>query len=73
MASAERNSKRYSTSYGTSVPGYTLVNSMAAIRIVKGVSVEGGVNNLFDVNYSLVEGFPEAGRNYFVTLHLTNL
>lgn len=73
MASAERNSKRYSTSYGTSVPGYTLVNTMAGINILKGLSIEGGVNNLFDQNYSLVEGFPEAGRNFFVTLHITNL
>ena len=73
MASAERNSKRYSTSYGTSVPGYTLVNTMAGVKIIKGISFEGGVNNLFDQAYSLVEGFPEAGRNFFVTLHVTNL
>jgi len=33
-----------------------------------GVSVQGGVKNLFDRNYYYWEGFPEAGRSGYVTL-----
>lgn len=72
LASVEYNSERYSTSYGTKVDGYTLVNGKASVEIMRYLSVEGGVNNIFDINYSLVEGFPEAGRNYFVNLVFSN-
>ncbi|AYB29672.1 TonB-dependent receptor plug domain-containing protein [Chryseolinea soli] len=72
LASAERNSKRYSTSYGTSAGGYTLVNTKASVKLIKNLQLEGGVNNIFDTNYALVEGFPEAGRNYFVSLSFRN-
>lgn len=73
LATVERNSKRYSTSYGTYAQGYTLVNTKASVGVWKYFSVEGGINNIFDKNYSLVEGFPEAGRNFFVNLVFTNL
>ncbi|WP_165389828.1 hypothetical protein [Cecembia calidifontis] len=33
---------------------------------------QGGVNNLLDRNYALMEGFPEAGRNYFLNLAFTH-
>lgn len=68
MASEEYNSKRYSTSYGTVSGGFALTNVKAHLTLVKGFSIEGGVNNLFDKNYTLVEGFPEAGRNYFANV-----
>ncbi|WPU93046.1 TonB-dependent receptor [Mucilaginibacter sabulilitoris] len=68
MASEEYNSKRYSTSYGTVSGEFALTNVKAHITLVKGFSIEGGVNNLFDKNYTLVEGFPEAGRNYFANV-----
>ncbi|TWV99666.1 TonB-dependent receptor [Chitinophaga pinensis] len=29
---------------------------------------EGGINNITDKNYSLVEGYPEPGRNYFANV-----
>ncbi len=68
LLSFEHNSKRYSTSYGTEVGAYSLVNTRASVQVYKFISVEGGVNNIFDKNYSLVEGFPEAGRNFFINL-----
>ena len=68
LVSLEHNSDRFSTSYGTKAGAYTLVNSKASVNLYKSVSVEAGINNIFDVNYSLVEGFPEPGRNFFVTL-----
>jgi iron complex outermembrane receptor protein len=68
LASEEYNSKRYSTSYGTVAGSFYLTNAKAHLLLAKGFSVEGGVNNIFDRNYQLVEGYPEAGRNYFANL-----
>jgi len=72
IANAEFNSSRYSTSYGTAVPDYTLLNLYASGKILKNFSLDAGLNNIFDRNYSLVEGFPEEGRNFFVTLRFFN-
>lgn len=71
IASEEYNSRRYSTSYGTIAGSFYLTNARVQIELIKGFSVDGGVNNIFDLNYQLVEGFPEAGRNYFANLHYT--
>jgi iron complex outermembrane receptor protein len=68
LASEEFNSKRYSSSYGTVSGEFYLTHVKANLKLVKGVAIEGGVNNLFDRNYTLVEGFPMAGRNYFANL-----
>lgn len=68
IANSEFNSSRYSTSYGTDVPDYTILNFYASGKILKNFSLDAGINNLFDRNYSLVEGYPEEGRNFFVTL-----
>ncbi len=73
LLSSEYNSERYSTSYGTQAGTYTLVDAKAAVKITRNLQLEGGVNNLLDKNYSLVEGFPEAGRNYFINLAFTYL
>ncbi len=72
LASTEYNSTRFSTSYGVHVPEFTLVNSLVSVQVWKYISIEGGVNNIFDKNYSLVEGYPEEGRNFFVTLRFYN-
>lgn len=68
IANSEFNSSRFSTSYGARVPDYTLLNFYASGKITKNFSVDAGLNNIFDKNYSLVEGYPEEGRNFFVTL-----
>jgi iron complex outermembrane receptor protein len=68
LVSIEHNSDRNSTSYGTKAKAYTLVNSKVSVKLYKFISAEAGLNNIFDSNYSLVEGFPEAGRNFFVNL-----
>ncbi|MBF4471804.1 TonB-dependent receptor plug domain-containing protein [Flavobacterium sp. HJJ] len=73
IANTEFNSSRYSTSYGTTVPDYTLLNGFVSSKFSKYLSVDAGVNNVFDKNYSLVEGYPEEGRNFFVTLRFFNL
>jgi iron complex outermembrane recepter protein len=69
---AEYNSQRYSTSYGTTADVFTLFNLKASADILRYLSLEGGINNVFDINYSLVEGFPEPGRNFFVNILFRN-
>lgn len=71
--SMDYNSARYSTSYGTKAAGFTLFNLKGSVPLYRFISVEGGVNNLFDRNYAIIEGFPEAGRNFFVNLVVSNL
>ncbi len=68
QANTEYNSKRYSTSYGTVSDAFTLLNATAGAHIWKWFSVEAGINNITDKNYTLVEGYPELGRNYFANL-----
>jgi len=68
QVNGEYDSKRYSSTYGTTADGFTLFNASAKVHVWKYFSVEGGVNNIFDKNYQLAEGFPEPGRNYFVNL-----
>lgn len=68
LISNEYNSDRYSTSYGTKAKAYNLLNAKASVKVYKFVSAEAGINNIFDRNYTLVEGFPEAGRNFFINL-----
>ncbi|WP_433813957.1 TonB-dependent receptor plug domain-containing protein [Flavobacterium johnsoniae] len=72
IANSEFNSSRFSTSYGARVPDYTLLNFYGSGKISKNLSIDAGINNIFDKNYSLVEGYPEEGRNFFVTLRFFN-
>ncbi|HRN83529.1 MAG TPA: TonB-dependent receptor [Hyphomicrobium sp.] len=44
---------------------YALANVQAEYRFNDNASAAIGVTNLFDDNYELVEGFPEAGRQFF--------
>ncbi len=73
VISYEQNSARYSTSYGVRAGAFGVANTKAMVNVVKYVKIEGGVNNLFDANYTLAEGFPQPGRNFFVNLVLTNV
>lgn len=48
--------------------GYGLVNAGASWKINKNFSVLARVNNLFDANYTLANGYTMPGRNLFVSL-----
>jgi outer membrane receptor protein involved in Fe transport len=47
---------------------YTTVNAKASDAIIKGLDAELSGSNLFDRNYLLYPGFPEAGRMVAVNL-----
>lgn len=68
QANGEYNSGRYSTVYGIATSPFAVFGSSATAHVWKWFSIEAGVNNLFDRNYALVEGYPEAGRNFFANL-----
>lgn len=68
QANLEHSSKRYSTTYGTMSPGFTVVNASAATHLWKWFSLEAGVNNIFDENFTLTEGFFEPGRTFYSNL-----
>ncbi len=67
----EYNSARFSTSYGTRAPEFVLVNLSVSAGLFEMIRFEAGVNNVLDKNYALSEGYPEEGRNYFVTLRFS--
>lgn len=68
QVNGENDSKRYSTSYGTVAGAFTLFNTSAKVHVWRWFSAQAGVNNIFDKNYALTEGYPEPGRNYFANL-----
>ena len=69
LGSVEYNGDRLSSTDGVRVANqYVLVNAKAIYEFYRGYSIEGGINNITDENYALDEGYPLAGRNFFVNL-----
>lgn len=50
---------------------YALANIDAEYKFCAGMTGSVGVKNLFDENYELVDGFPEAGRTLYAKLRAT--
>lgn len=68
FASAEYNSARsYSPAANTyyKLKDFVVVNTKVGYEATQGLTLEAGVNNIFDRNYALNEGYPEPGRSYF--------
>ena len=62
-------SGQYSSSDGVrETDSFTVVNAKAALSLFEGLAAEAGVNNLFDEDYEIDEGYPEEGINYFANL-----
>jgi iron complex outermembrane receptor protein len=60
---------RYSSSNGVrETSSFTVVNFKAAITLLDGLKLETGINNAFDKNYAVEEGYPEEGVNFFANL-----
>jgi len=68
VASTEYNSERFSTSDGTINDGFSLLNTQISYSFGQYLKIESGVNNVLDANYSLTEGYPAAGRNYYLSV-----
>jgi iron complex outermembrane recepter protein len=67
LCSGVFNTKRYSTSYGTIAKEYFVQNIKVGVNFKSNkYVVEAGINNVLDKNYAIVEGYPEAGRNFMV-------
>lgn len=49
---------------------YALANIQAEYRFTDNASAAIGVTNIFDENYALAEGFPEAGRQFFANARI---
>jgi iron complex outermembrane recepter protein len=69
LGSVEYDSSRYSSSNGVrKADGFFVVDTKVMWEAFSGFVAEAGINNITDENYALDEGFPEPGRNYFVSL-----
>lgn len=69
---SEYRTGSYSASDGSRYsPGYFLLNSNMSWHISELVAAEAGIANILDRNYSLEEGYPEPGRNFYFSLVLT--
>jgi iron complex outermembrane receptor protein len=65
----EHYSGRYSSSDGVrETESFTLANIKADVLLSKGFKIEGGVENVFDKDYEIEEGYPEAGASYYANL-----
>ena len=66
---AEYNSKRYSSEDGSRLASeFTVVNTKLSYDFGNNIYAETGLSNVFDKDYALEEGYPEAGRTVFVNM-----
>ncbi|MDG9922972.1 MULTISPECIES: TonB-dependent receptor [unclassified Pseudomonas] len=65
VAFAEHDSSRWASDQ-VSLDGFTTLNFKAAYSLQEAMTLETGLNNLTDEDYSLADGFPSAGRTWFV-------
>ena len=75
--SIEYNSDRWTVTSAAPIRYYEtgevfLVNFAADWEISSNVSLLAGVRNLGDADYQLVDGFPEEGRNVYLSLRVRN-
>jgi len=64
-------SRRYSSSDGKQIaPTFAIANLKASYRFANGLTIEAGINNLFDRLYYVAEGYPEPGRTLFTQFNL---
>ncbi len=69
---AEYNSKRYTSSDGVRVAGaFFTAGAKLAYDFGHGILAEAGVENIFDENYEIQEGYPKPGRTLFANVRYT--
>ncbi len=62
-------SNSFSSSYGVVSKAFEIINMKFNYQLRKEFNISFGINNIMDKNYTLSEGFPEAGRNFAATLN----
>ncbi|MCF8227259.1 MAG: TonB-dependent receptor [Bacteroidales bacterium] len=62
--------ERYSTTYGTTAPAFSLLNLHFSYQLTRNISADLSIENLLDQNYEIAEGFPEPGRSMFGSVSL---
>ena len=69
MIEGEYNAKRFSTSDGKyTAGGYGLINLRGSVAMNEAIAVQMSVENLFDRNYQVAEGYPEPGRTFVLSM-----
>lgn len=71
LADLQYEAGRYTQNDGGTIrpaSQFASVGIGAFARIYRNAEVQAGVNNLFDRNYFIVDGYPEAGRTAYVNL-----
>ena len=69
LVETEYNSKRYSTSDEKYTAGsYGLLNLRANTSLHDSLSIQAAVENVFDRNYTVSEGYPEPGRQFVLSV-----
>ena len=46
------------------------MNGQLSYHFVRFLTAEFGVDNILDRNYTIQEGYPEAGRNFYVAIYI---
>lgn len=70
LSSSRYSSDRFESAY-TKNGGFALVNMSADYKFTENFSAGVGVRNLFDRNYAVQYGYPEAGRTLFMRAKAT--
>jgi iron complex outermembrane receptor protein len=70
ILSGEINSGRNNTSDGSrQSPAYTLLDAHLSYLFAGTFRAELGIQNILDKNYTIEEGYPEMGRNFYLALY----
>jgi iron complex outermembrane receptor protein len=71
LADMEHNSDRFSSTDGVRVAeGYTIFGVKATYEFMEKKFIEAGMNNVFDRDYAIDEGYPEPGQTWFANLRM---
>lgn len=68
VPSLDYSSWRYTYTDGTKVGGFATAGLKLVFRLAHGVTASAGLNNAFDKDYQLGDGYPEAGRNWYANI-----
>lgn len=68
---SEHNGGSFSTTDGSRYAhAFFILNASITFRFTDSFSLNSGINNLLDRNYLYEEGYPEPGRNFFISAFL---